>query len=74
MSNSVHKKETLSHIIKTNPFYGEFTPHDLYLIKKAVEDWLKKERVRLFIPTVSTMDCELSGVVDDTFEELLGNL
>lgn len=67
-SKSVPEKETLTQAI--------LRKHAVTLKEhiEAVREWLEKERKRLFIPTVSAMDCELSGAVDDTFEELLGNL
>lgn len=71
---TVPKKETLTQIfLKNHPEY-KMLPLHLKDYIESVREWLKKERERLFIPTVSTMDCEMSGAVDDTFEELLENL
>jgi hypothetical protein len=36
--------------------------------------WLKQKREELFINTVSTMDCEMSGIREETFDNLLEDL
>jgi len=36
--------------------------------------WLQQMRKEMFIPTVSLMDCELSGIREETFDELLEEL
>jgi len=41
---------------------------------ECFKEWLQQKRKELFIETVSTMDCELSGVREETFEALLEDL
>ena len=41
---------------------------------KAVKKWLQECRKEWHISTVTSMDCELSGIRDETFEKLLEEL
>jgi hypothetical protein len=53
------------------------TPNNYFSIDtilRIVENWLTEKREDLFINTVTTMDCEMSGVREDTFEALLASL
>ena len=49
------------------------TPNNYFstdTILRIVEEWLNEKREDLFINTVSSTDCEWSGVREDTFDAL----
>lgn len=43
-------------------------------LQDGVIEWLKQKEQEMFINTVSQMDCELSAIRTETFEELLNDL
>lgn len=53
--------------------YG-FEKYEVQDILKIVEAYLKEKQKEMFIDTISTMDCELSAVREETFEVLLEDI
>lgn len=70
-SNSLPKKDTIEQLCRD---IGIVNPLWIANVKMIVEEYIKRKRKTLFIETVSTMDCELSGIREETFDELLKGL
>lgn len=70
---TVPKKETLAQRFEAaaSIYGGALNPPDAI---EEVIGWLRQKHEEMRIPTVSTMDCEMAGLVDEIFEELLADL